>query len=329
MVAETLHSTPAGPISATLTRPPRLSVYVRFIKLSHGLFSLPLLFAGALLAGPQAVSWPLAAWILAAGFGARTVGMTFNRIADRRIDAANPRTACRALPTGAMRLSEAWLIAGGGLFLYVVAAAAISPLCLALSPIPIALFAVYPHLKRFTIFSHVGLGVAWATAPLGGWVAAAGTASATAPVLWLAAFSILWVAGFDIIYATMDETFDRSHGLHSLPARLGSRRALRVAALLHLAAFGCLAALWLSLDAEIPLRGSQWMTSAEGTTPGALAHWRTLGHPLGLAPLAIAAALLVAEHRLRDRAVAFFPVNVLIGCAVLALVATYRAGGTP
>jgi 4-hydroxybenzoate polyprenyltransferase len=323
MTPDTLHLTPNTHVGATTGSPSRLSVYARFVKLSHSLFSLPLLLAGARLAGAEAISLPLIAWMLLAGLGARTTGMTLNRIADRRIDAANPRTACRALPKGTMRLGEAWAIAAVGLLLYVVAASAISPLCLRLSPIPIALFAIYPYLKRCTALSHVGLGIAWATAPLGGWVAASGTtavsapervvslphlATATAPLVWLTAFSILWVTGFDIIYATMDEAFDRSHGLHSLPARLGSRRALQVSAWLHLAAFGCLVALWLSLSAE--------------ATPGASAHWLSLKHPVGLVPLATAATLLVAEHRLRDRAVAFFPVNVLVGCAVLALVAT-------
>ncbi len=303
MTPDTLHSTPdlsENPISASSSHQARLSVYAGFVKLSHSLFSLPLLFAGALLAGRHALTLALAGWILLAGLGARTTGMAFNRIIDRWIDAKNPRTASRALPQGTMRPVEAWLVAAAGAILYIVAAAAISPLCLTLSPIPLALFALYPYLKRFTVLSHIGLGIAWSTAPLGGWVAATDSASMTPSLLWLAAFSICWVAGFDIIYATMDEAFDRAHGLHSLPALLGSERALAVSRLLHLMAFGCLIGLW-----------------------------QTLGHAAGALPITAAAILFIAEHRLRDRGAAFFPVNVLIGCAVLALVATAPPGAAP
>ncbi len=303
MTPDTFHFTPdisESPTSASNSHRARLSTYAGFIKLSHSLFSLPLLFAGALLAGRHSLTPAMIGWILLAGLGARTAGMACNRIIDRWIDAKNPRTASRALPQGTMRPGEAWFVTAAGAILYIVAAAAISPLCLVLSPIPLALFALYPYLKRFTALSHIGLGIAWATAPLGGWVAASNSASVTPPLLWLAAFSICWVAGFDIIYATMDEAFDCAHGLHSLPALLGSERSLAVSRLLHLTAFGCLIGLW-----------------------------QALGHAAGALPLAAAGILFIAEHRLRDRDTAFFPVNVLIGCAVLALVATATPGAAP
>jgi len=224
--------------------PYRMKTYASFVKLEHTVFSLPLIYAGALLHGP--LSARLAVLILLAAIGGRVMAMGLNRIIDMEIDRRNPRTAQRELPRGLMARWEAWAIIAAAGGIYLASAAAIAPLCVWLSPIPVVLFVLYPYLKRFTSLAHVGLGVAWSMAPLGGWIAAATTLDTIGHIGWLWLFSVLWVAGFDIIYATMDEAFDRETGLHALPAQRGARAALRIASLLHALAFLALAALWHS-----------------------------------------------------------------------------------
>src|SRR6266404_4779123 len=211
----------------------RLGVYSRFVKVEHTLFSLPLLFSGAVLAAGRLPSWRLSVLIVLAGAGARTTAFAFNRVIDRHIDRLNPRTSGRELPAGKMTLAEAWGVGLFGAAVYVAAAWAIAPICLYLSPIPLAVFIGYPYLKRFTPWAHLGIGAADALAPLGGWMAAKQSFAGVGPALWLGAFTFFWVSGFDVIYATMDEDFDRAHGLHSLPARYGRRRALQISAVLH------------------------------------------------------------------------------------------------
>jgi 4-hydroxybenzoate polyprenyltransferase len=194
-----------------------------------------------------------------------------------------------------MRRREAWaivLVAGA---VYAASAAAIDPLCLALSPVPVILFFIYPYLKRLTAFVHLGLGLAWSMAPLGGWLAASRSLSTFSDVLWLWLFSILWVAGFDIIYATLDEAFDRRAGLHSLPVRLGTRPALKVAALVHAAAFASLCVLWFKqLHSDVAL----W--------------W-----------LGVIAALFVWQHVIAERRpeFAFFQLNGILGFLVFGFIA--------
>jgi len=144
--------------------------------------------------------------------------------------------------TFGLNATQAIIMLAGAL--YLISAAAIAPICLWLSPIPVALFVVYPYLKRFTSLAHLGLGLVWSMGPLAGWLAAAQSLDRFGDVVWLWLFSVLWVAGFDIIYATMDEAFDRQAGLHSLPARLGRRPALNVAVILHAAAFSALCLMW-------------------------------------------------------------------------------------
>ena len=233
----------------------RLKTYAGFVKIEHTIFSLPLIYAGALLgarlpAAPgaaQAGGWPSARvllLILVAAVGARAAAMGLNRLIDLEMDRRNPRTQQRELPRGAMQAWEGWLVVVVGSLIYLVSAAAVAPICLALAPVPLALFAGYPYLKRFTSLSHLGLGLAWSMGPLAGWLAASQSLERVNDVMWLWLFSLLWVAGFDVIYATMDETFDRQAGLHSLPARLGKRPALNVAAILHAAAFLALVILW-------------------------------------------------------------------------------------
>lgn len=215
----------------------RLRAYAGFVKLEHAAFSLPLIYAGALLGAAGRPSMRILGLILLAAVGGRVTAMGLNRLIDAEIDRRNPRTAMRELPRGAMQMWEAWLVVGAAGVLYLAAAAAIAPVCLQLAPIPLALFVVYPYLKRFTALSHLGLGLAWSMAPLGGWLASAQSLDRIWEAGWLWCFAWLWVSGFDIIYATMDESFDREAGLHSFPATLGKARALRCAAVLHALAF--------------------------------------------------------------------------------------------
>jgi len=278
----------------------RLASYNRFVKMEHTLFSLPLLFSGSFLAVGRLPSWRLSGLIILAGFGARTAAFAFNRIIDRHIDRLNPRTAGRELPSRRMTLVEAWGVGAAGTVVYVWAAAQIAPLCLYLSPVPLAIFLYYPYLKRFTVLTHFGIGAADAMAPLGGWLAVRQSFTDVGPALWLGAFTFFWVSGFDVIYATMDEAFDRAQGLHSLPARFGKATALKLSALLHVLAFGCLIALYITA-----FRPS----------------------PVTLSTLAALGGLLFLEHRLsNDVELAFFKINAVLGFGVLGFVATGARG---
>jgi 4-hydroxybenzoate polyprenyltransferase len=273
----------------------RLRTWGRFVRFEHTLFSLPLLFAGVLLGtGRLEVPLPLLGLVLLAGTGARTAALGLNRIIDRRIDEANPRTASRELPSGAMSLGEAWALTGAGALLYAGAAWWIAPICLALAPVPLAVFTGYPYLKRWTPWCHLGVGLGLAMAPLGGWFAVRLGFEGVAPAVLLGLFTLGWVAGFDVIYATLDETFDRAAGIHSLPARYGRQTALRIARVLHAIGFASLAALVLG-----------WLS------------W-----PTALIPLLVTGALLAWEHaRADDLDLAFFHINVWVGFAALATIA--------
>ncbi len=274
----------------------RFKAYASFIKLEHTFFSLPLIYAGMLL---HTRGWPtprLAVLILLAAAGGRVMAMGLNRIIDAEIDRRNPRTRGRELPRRAMTMAEAWAIVAIAGLMYLASAAAIAPVCLVWSPLPVALFVVYPYLKRFTSLAHLGLGLAWSMAPLGGWLAASQSLRAFHEVGWLWLFSVLWVAGFDVIYATMDEAFDREWGLRSLPAALGRKKALHIAVMLHSFAFLALYLLWSG-----PLGRSQ---------------------ASGLILLAIT-GLLVWQHVIAARRpqFAFFELNVAVGFLVLGFIA--------
>lgn len=216
-----------------------------FVKVEHTIFSLPLLLAGAWLgAGGE---WPplrVLLLIALAGLGARTLGMAMNRILDRRLDLLNPRTAGRELPGGRMSPFQAWSVAGGGLLVYLLACAALGPLCLLLSPIPAAALIGYSYLKRFTGLCHFGIGLCLMLGPLGAFVAASGGFAFTPSIRWLALFTFCWISGFDIIYALQDLASDRATGVRSLPALLGSRGAQALAGLTHLVAAGAITGLW-------------------------------------------------------------------------------------
>jgi len=210
------------------------------IRFSHTVFALPFALIAALAAAGGVPPAPTLAWILLAMVGARTAAMAFNRIADAALDAANPRTAGRPLPSGRATPALAWaLVAAGGAAL-VAAAWRLNPLCLALSPLALGWVLAYSYAKRFTALSHLWLGLGLGLAPVGAWLAVRGAFAV--PPLVLGAAVTAWVAGFDTLYSLQDESFDRRTGLHSLPARLGVRRALAVARVLHGAALAGLAA---------------------------------------------------------------------------------------
>jgi 4-hydroxybenzoate polyprenyltransferase len=219
----------------------QLRLVLEMIKIEHTLFALPFALIGMMLAAGGWPPWRVVGWILVAMVGARSAAMGFNRLVDRSIDAANPRTADRALPAG--RVSPAFV--GGfvalSLALLLVAAWRLNPLCLLLSAVAIPVLLGYSFTKRFTAASHLVLGLALGGAPLGAWVAVTGAFAPTPFVL--AAAVVAWVAGFDVLYALQDEQFDRRSGLHSVPARLGARAALWISGLLHAATLGLLAAL--------------------------------------------------------------------------------------
>lgn len=219
--------------------------FFSFVKIEHTLFSLPLIYSGVLLASRGSIPAPgLLILVLTAATGARTVAFALNRIIDRRIDAQNPRTAMRDLPSGRMTLWEAGWVMFAGLALYFGSAYLISDFCFFMSPIPLAIFIVYPTMKRFTPLAHFGVGLGLAMGPLGGWFAVSPSFEHLTEPILLSLFTLFWVAGFDIIYATLDEEFDRSASLYSFPARFGRVKALRFSALFHLIAFAFLVALF-------------------------------------------------------------------------------------
>jgi 4-hydroxybenzoate polyprenyltransferase len=287
---------------AALAAPPDrlLARLARFVKVEHTIFSLPLLFAGAWLgAGGHWPGLERLALIAVAGLGARTLGMAMNRILDRQLDRLNLRTAGRELPSGRLSLAQAWGVAASGLAVYLLACAALGPVCLRLAPIPAAVLISYSLLKRFTALCHYGIGVCLALGPLGAFVAVAGHTAASAAVLMLALFTFCWISGFDIIYALQDLESDRRTGVRSLPAVLGSRGAQAVAALTHLAAVVAAVRLW-------------WLTGAAAA--GALA--------LGVAVVAFGSAY----SRLLPLPVRFFPVSAIAGIAgaLIPLLGSFR-----
>ncbi len=216
-----------------------------FVKIEHTLFSLPLIYSGVLLASKEEPpSWKILILVLTAATGARTVAFSLNRIIDRHIDARNPRTASRDLPSGRMTLTEALGVMFAGLALYFGSAYLLSDFCFFMSPIPLAVFMIYPTMKRYTPIAHFGVGMGLAMGPLGGWFAVSPSFEhLIAPVI-LSLFTLFWVAGFDIIYSTLDEEFDKKEALYSFPALFGRERALRYSAFLHVMAFALLVILF-------------------------------------------------------------------------------------
>jgi 4-hydroxybenzoate polyprenyltransferase len=224
----------------------RVRVFLEMIKFSHTVFALPFAFTGAVLAARGLPTWHQAFWIVMAMVGARTAAMGLNRIIDAEIDAANPRTSGRAIPAGLLGKGTVALFVVLAVLLMFYAAHRLNPLCLYLAPVALFFLVLYSYCKRFTALAHLVLGTCLAAAPLGAWIAIQGRVGL--PALLLGIIVVFWVAGFDILYALQDLEFDRAHGLHSIPVRLGVTGSLWAARLFHLTMLGLLAALGFSMQ---------------------------------------------------------------------------------
>ena len=219
----------------TLTGGSLLVRYVNFVRLPHTVFALPFALLGVVVASREtAVGWRTLGLVALAFTAARFVAMGFNRIADREIDARNPRTRGRELPAGRLTLGQAWVAVIVAALLFEWSAWALNPLCFALSPVALLVVTVYSYAKRFTWWSHLWLGLGDAIAGPAGYLAVAGAWSTPGWLLWaLAAAVTFWVGGFDIFYALQDEQFDRAEGLHSAVVRFGQVNGILIAKLLH------------------------------------------------------------------------------------------------
>ena len=279
---------------APVPLPRRLASLVR---IEHTVFALPFAYVGAFLAVD---GWPGLAsvvWVTVAMIGARTLAMALNRLVDAELDARNPRTASRELPSGALSRVQVLGLCVAALVVFLVAVSQLDPVVRWLWPIPVAMFVVYPYLKRFTWLCHFWLGACLALAPVGSWLAVSGTAPWEAWAIGGAV--LLWVAGFDLFYSLFDLDHDRSEGLHSWAARFGERGVFRSARVLHTAAVALLAAAGFGLE-------------------GGVFYW------LGVIATA---ALLAYEHSivrpgdLRRLDAAFFTLNGVISVVYFAFVA--------
>jgi 4-hydroxybenzoate polyprenyltransferase len=292
----------------------RWLVYVNFVKLPHTLFALPFALVGVVLASYRAsVTWPLLGWIVLAFTCARFAAMGFNRIVDREIDAQNPRTRQREIPSGVLPVVEAMAAVAVASALFFFAASRLNPLCALLSPLALGWVLFYSYTKRFTRWCHLVLGVGMSIAPVGGYLAVTGAWSHPWWMLVALALAVAtWGGGFDILYALQDVAFDKSQRLYSLPVAFGEHRALVIARLLHLATVTCLA-----------LVGA---ANFAGTNAGTF-------YALGVV---VAAGLLVYEHSLvkpddfSRLDAAFFMMNGVISIAFFVCVLTERLlHGTP
>ena len=271
----------------------RLLTVLEMIKFQHTIFALPFAVVGAATA---AKGWPplsTCLWILGAMVGARSAAMTFNRIADARFDAANPRTSGRAIPKGLVSMQSAAGFLVVSLALFFASAAMLNRTVLLLSPVAAVVILGYSYTKRFTPWSHFVLGLSLAMAPIGAWLAVDPTLHAF-PLL-LGAGVLFWVAGFDILYACEDAEFDRTKGLKSIPAAVGVPAALKIARWGHAAALAAF--------------GAPILLGMRGWYAGAVA---------GVALLLLYEHSLVRPDDLRKANRAFFHVNAVISVALAA-----------
>jgi 4-hydroxybenzoate polyprenyltransferase len=270
--------------------------YARLVKIEHTVFALPFAYVGAFLAVGARPSWHDLVWITLAMVGARSLAMALNRFVDAGIDARNPRTSGREIPSGQLSVAQVILFCAASLALFLVSVWQLAPKTHWLWPIPVVAFVVYPYLKRFTWLCHLWLGAADGLAPVGAWVAITNHLPWEAWMLGLAV--TFWVAGFDFFYALFDLDVDRREGLHSIATRFGVSGAFLGARLAHLATVACLAAAGLGLDVGV-------------------LYW------LGVV---LVAALLAYEHSLvrpgdlRRLDAAFFTMNGVISVAFAAFV---------
>lgn len=215
----------------------KAKVFLQDIKIEHSIFALPFAYLGLFFAAEKIPGFFLFFWITVAMVSFRTMAMGLNRLVDRSLDAANPRTQGRALPQKKLRVSTIWILTAFSFLVFEWSAYQLGPLCVWLSWIPVALAGIYPFTKHFTWLSHFVLGLILGIAPYGAWIASRQEFS------WVPAFMTLgvmtWVAGFDMIYALQDVVFDRQHGLYSFPAKFGEIRTLQAAQVLHALSVFC------------------------------------------------------------------------------------------
>ena len=216
----------------------RLYDYAKLLRFSHTVFALPFALASVALAWPtHPLNLRTLIWLLVAMVGARSAAMGFNRLADRKLDALNPRTSLWEMPQGKVKVWEASLLTALASLVFIYAAYQLNPLCFALSPIAVGIIFFYSLTKRFTWMSHLFLGLSLSMVPMGAWLAVSDTPGSIADLLtpFLLGLAVLfWLAGFDVIYSLQDLDFDRNHGLYSIPVRFGVAWGLRLSSLFHL-----------------------------------------------------------------------------------------------
>ena len=271
---------------------------LEMIKWEHSIFALPFALSGALLAAGGWPPLPKLLWIVVCMVSARSAAMAFNRLVDARFDAANPRTAMRAIPSGQLGAGFVAVFVFVSAAIFLLASAMLNRLTLELAPFALAVVLGYSYMKRFTRWSHLVLGLALGIAPSAAWIAIRG--SYDSRMLVLTVLVMLWVGGFDVLYACQDFEHDRTVGLNSVPAAFGLEGAFRIARAMH--GIMLLLALWLD-------------------------HLFALG-PVGYAGTAVVAALIVYEHSiiaphdLRRMNAAFFLLNGIISVVFFLFVAS-------
>lgn len=213
----------------------KVSLYLRMIKFSHSIFALPFALTSAVIASEGIPPGKTLFWIIVAMVSARTAAMGLNRVIDREIDRANPRTARREIPSGKVRPVETIIFVVISISLLVLSAYMLNPLCLKLSPLAIVFIILYSYTKRFTWLSHFILGITISAAPIGAWIAVTGSLDLRIIPMGIAV--VFWLAGFDILYALQDIDFDRSYGLFSIPSRFGIKKSITLSRLCHLIAY--------------------------------------------------------------------------------------------
>ena len=287
-------------LPAQQTKPGVFSRLHHFTRVEHTLFSLPLIFAGAWIGAEHTFfGWRTTALIVLVGTGGRMMGMALNRLFDRNLDALNPRTANRELPSGRLSVLSGYAIAGTGLLMYLSGCAALSRLCLYLSPVPLIPLILYSLLKRFTRLCHFGIGICLAMGPMGAYVAAAGVLPLDPEILLLATFTFFWISGFDIIYALQDMESDKETGVKSIPAALGPTASEIIAAFTHVGACAALGILW---------------------------HIQGHGIPSGAALLISMATFIISYTPAIPLAARFFPISAIAG--ISAALVPLLEGGT-
>ncbi|MDH3442618.1 MAG: putative 4-hydroxybenzoate polyprenyltransferase [Deltaproteobacteria bacterium] len=211
--------------------------YGGLIRFSHTVFALPFAFASLALAWPSHPITPrIILWVVVAMVGARSAAMGFNRLADRKFDALNPRTENWELPRGTVKVREAAVLTAVASLIFIYAAFQLNPVCFALSPVALAIVFFYSLTKRFTWASHLFLGLALSLAPMGAWLAVTEppiVLDELATPFFLGLAVVFWLAGFDVIYSLQDREFDRRQGLYSIPVRFGVVAALRLSSFFH------------------------------------------------------------------------------------------------